>query len=202
MNHMRPEVEALYRKLDLDMGWLFHKWGEFQELYAKGEERIDLLNSTASNFFYFNHQLMFENMMLHLSRLTDPAQTRSQINLTLESLIEALDDTEAELKGKLRTAIDKVQHACKFARKWRHKRIAHTDRHISTLPSVNAEDLKNALAAVRDFMNCVEEYYSLPRSVFANDPWGAKSLVHFLKVAVRAQEDERRRWQPQPPIAL
>ena len=53
MSVMNPGLEQIYRELENDFSWLVHKWHEFNELYARGQERIDLLNSVASNFFYF-----------------------------------------------------------------------------------------------------------------------------------------------------
>ena len=68
---MEPGLTQLYDELLDDFDWLRRKWSEFQELYGKGQERIDVLNAAASNFFYLLQQVFFENAMLHLSRLTD-----------------------------------------------------------------------------------------------------------------------------------
>lgn len=46
-------LRQLCYKLRGDFDWLREKWAEFHELYNSGQERIDLLNTAASNFFYF-----------------------------------------------------------------------------------------------------------------------------------------------------
>jgi hypothetical protein len=199
-NRMGPDFEQLYRELDHQIEWLFHKWGEFRELFMKGPERIDVLNIAASNFFYFLHKLMFEDMMLHLSRLTDPPETLSQTNLSVRSVVKFIDGNDTQFKANLECAIDKLRQACEFARTWRNKSLAHTDlsvlrNQLSSLPSVHAQDLEGAMKAIGEFMYCVEHHYGLPHSVLAHDVWGAKSLARLLEVAVEARDEKMRQWR-------
>jgi hypothetical protein len=76
---MGPELGSLYHELEEEVDWLQQKWNEFRELFAKGAERIELLNTVAPNFFYMLHKLMFEDAMLHLCRLTDSSQTKVRV---------------------------------------------------------------------------------------------------------------------------
>jgi hypothetical protein len=69
---MGADLGTLCHELRNEVEWLQFKWSEFQELFEKGAQRIDLLNTVASKFFYFLHKLLFEDAMLHLCRLTDP----------------------------------------------------------------------------------------------------------------------------------
>ncbi len=47
---MGSDLGQLCHELQNDLVWLGHKWSEFQELFARGPERIELLNKAASNF--------------------------------------------------------------------------------------------------------------------------------------------------------
>src|ERR1700722_171104 len=76
---MGQALGPLCYELREDIDWLQNKWAEFRELFGNGAERIDLLNTVACNFFGFLHKMMFEDAMLHLCRLTDPAETRIHV---------------------------------------------------------------------------------------------------------------------------
>ncbi len=49
---MGADMGQLYLEVEDEVSCLHEKWGELQELYGKGSERIDLLNKVASSFFY------------------------------------------------------------------------------------------------------------------------------------------------------
>lgn len=190
---MGPELGELYYELDADFSWLRHKWSEFHELFDKGPERIELLNTVASNFFYFLQKLLFEDAMMHLCRLTDPSKSAGHETLTVMRLAGQIHDPS--LKASIENQAAPTKTRCEFARKWRKKKLAHTDLvtlrngPVSTLPSVNSEHIDDALKFIRDLLNSVANYYSLPPSASVVDPWGSKSLVYYLEKAVRMEAD-------------
>ena len=73
---MDADLETLFKALERELDWLQGKWSEYQEIFGNGPSRREVLNTVASNFFYLLEQLLFQDAMLHLCRLTDPAQTR------------------------------------------------------------------------------------------------------------------------------
>ncbi len=200
---MGSDLRQLCVELRDDVDWLRRKWSSFQELFGKGQERIDLLNRAASNFFYFLNQLFFEDAMLHLCRLSDPPKTRLRTgdrdNLSVLALSALVSDPV--LKASVGTKTGQVRKSCEFARKWRNQRLAHTDLinrrkgHALTLPPVNGSDIENALKSIGDLLTLIEEHYGLPHYGLFPDPWGAKSLVHYLEKADKAIEEERRQWR-------
>src|SRR5260370_16343666 len=62
---MGSDLGQLCGELRDDVDWLRRKWSNFQELFGKGQEGIDLLNRAASHSFYFLHRLFFEDHLLH-----------------------------------------------------------------------------------------------------------------------------------------
>jgi len=200
---MGPQLGQLCQELQDDFDWLRHKWSEFRELFGRGQGRIDLLNLVASNFFFFLHRLLFEDAMLHLCRLTDPPKTRlrqgDRENLTVMALAEMIADPA--LKASVQTNTEQLRKDCEFARKWRNRRLAHTDLttlrqgHALGLPSVTSANIENALKSIDDLLTQVTDHYGLPHFVLGPNPWGAKALAYHLDRANRAVNDERRSWR-------
>jgi AbiU2 len=196
---MGLDLGRLCHELGDDLDWLRHKWGEFQQLFEKGQERIDLLNKVASNFFYFLNKLLFEDAMLHLCRLTDPPETMGHTNLTLMRLAESIPDKD--FGAQIGKDVEEARKKCEFARKWRDKRLAHTDlttlrnAHASPLPSVTNKNIEDAMEFMRALVDSVELHYGLRPPLSSSDPWGARSLVHCLEKAIRAREAENQRWR-------
>ena len=77
---MGGNLGQLYYELDKEVSWLHDKWGEFRELFCGGQERIDLLSNVASSFFYVMSQVLYESVILHLCRLTDPPGSTKRPN--------------------------------------------------------------------------------------------------------------------------
>lgn len=175
---VRHEVESLQ-----------YRWYQAQVLFQRGSDRIDLLNTVASNFFGLVRALLFEDAMLHLCRLTDPPKTFGHENLTLMRLAELIPDQS--LRERVKTEADGISKKCQFARGWRNQRLAHMSLHASPLPEVTVKNVEDALQAMREFLDSVERHYGVPPVPFvAYDPSSAGSLIDYLEEAVRAKQDE------------
>ena len=103
---MGPELGNTRKSLQNDFAWLQRKWMEFGELFQRGQDRIDLLNSTASNFFYFLNKLLYEDALLHIARITDPAESFGRQNLSVTRLAGAI----AELGLRVASRATRSQH--------------------------------------------------------------------------------------------
>jgi hypothetical protein len=192
---MGPELGTVFHELEYELWWMWRKWVEFHELFDKGPEQIELLNLAASSFFYVVQRLLFEDAMMHLSRLTDPPKSAGNETLTLTRLECLIRDPT--LKAQIKTKTEKVKTECEFARQWRNKRLAHTDlvafrAGISSLPAVNVKNVDDAIASSLDLLKSIEEHYGFPPSTSVVDPWGASALVRIVKQA-------RQRPIPPPP---
>jgi hypothetical protein len=192
---MGPELGLLYHELEEEVDWLQQKWNEFGELFGKGPERIELLTNAASNFFFLLHKLMFEDAMLHLCRLTDPAETRIRVgkevkvrkNLTVMGLADAISDST--LKDRVQIQARQVKKNCEFARGLRNSRLAHADlesfRNGIAGPKVLSKHVEDALKSMRHLLGGISQHYGYPPSFLAKDPFGARSLVYYLEKAAR-----------------
>lgn len=186
---MGPELGHLYHELENEVAWLMRKQREFGDLFADDDAQVALLNRVASNFFAFLERMYFEDALLHIARLTDPATTggrATQANLTIRALPAAVAD--ATLQVHVQTAVDAALSASGFARDWRNKRLAHADLAVhrqgaaSGLPEVFRQDLARAADAIAEPLKLVAQSYEVS-TAFLNlgDPWGAKALLDYLQ---------------------
>ena len=200
-----PTLGPLYHALHNEMTWLHAKWLEYRKLYAKSEKRSDLLNGTAAFFFRVVHDVLWEDVLLHIARLTDPPKQGKFENLTLLRLPEAVPDQRLsdELRNLVKNALDRSQ----FARQWRDKHLAHSDLSLAInvkaapLPRVSREHVEKALSCFRRILNRLHDSYldgqvAYELSLAADD---ADALVHHLAVAARSEERRRQRFEEGKP---
>ncbi|MDB5566510.1 MAG: hypothetical protein JWP84_3076 [Tardiphaga sp.] len=117
-----------YTQLWQETAQLNIMWKEFIELFATKTSRIELLNRSASAFFRMVQDGIWEAIVLHIARLTDPPQSpggKDRQNLTLHNLPALIPDPT--LKGELKMLCEEATTNTKFARDWRNRRIAHRD---------------------------------------------------------------------------
>jgi hypothetical protein len=194
-----PQLGPLYNALYSEVVWLHAKWKQYRILYGDSPERIELLNSVAGFFFRVIQDVLWEDIVLHLARLTDPPQSMGRDNLTLLRLPGAIQ--EPPLSGELATLIDEVRRESAFARTWRNRHLAHrdlistVDKGAAPLPGISRAGMERTLIAVRRVLNKIEGHYWRSEIVFehflAYDD--AESLVAYLKLAVNAETRQRER---------
>jgi hypothetical protein len=187
--------------LSNDVTWLHTKWAQYRELFGVSEARIDLLNRTAGHFFRVLQDTLFEDVLLHLSRLTDGAVTGRKENLSLERLVLLAPD---EIKLRLEALLGAVRAACAPARDWRNRRIAHKDLGVALatagdpLPGISRQTVEEALSAVRDLLHHIERQYFAGAETYYQELLAigqAKELLFWLSEGVQAEEERRRRFR-------
>jgi hypothetical protein len=61
------------------------KWGEYVELFGTKPSRIDLRNRAAGGFFRVVQDGLWEDVLLHVARLTDAPRSGGRANLTIRA---------------------------------------------------------------------------------------------------------------------
>src|SRR5213594_2144410 len=89
---MGPHLGPVYNALWNEVAWLHAKWHEYKELYGEKPPRLELLNRASGFFFRIVQDTLWENTLLHLARLTDPAVVAGKSNLTIRALPELCDE--------------------------------------------------------------------------------------------------------------
>ena len=191
---MGAELGQLYYELYNELAWLHVKWRQFRELFGKNPEQIELLNRGAPLFFGFLQMTLFDDVLLHLARLTDPPISMGHENLTLRRLAREIEDQA--LQDQVESLVQDTLRSCEFARDWRNRRLAHADllaaRHPQLLAPASRQSVEEALAATREVMNCVEQHYNGVKVGYQDTiaPGGADLLVHYLRMGLQAEEHQ------------
>ncbi|MBE0411740.1 MAG: hypothetical protein IBX69_18590, partial [Anaerolineales bacterium] len=87
-----PRLGPIYHGLFIEETWLTAKWLEYKKLFAVSPERIDLLNGTSSFFFGVVQEVLWNDILLHLTRITDPPKSAGKQNLSIQQLLLAISD--------------------------------------------------------------------------------------------------------------
>ena len=82
-----PGLDAICQDLTEDITNLHAKWQLYGDLYFEPAS-VNVLNGTAQAAFQMFEESLRDSMTMAIARLTDPAKTRSQDNLTLETLLQ------------------------------------------------------------------------------------------------------------------
>jgi AbiU2 len=182
-----------------EVAWLYKKGGEYVELYGSKPTRVELLNKTAPEFFGIIQGVLWEEVLLHIARLTDEPKSGRNKNLTIQNLPDLVD---ALLKCVLQQMVDKALNLRRFCRDWRNRHIAHRDldlainKEASPLEPASRKQVNEALRAIVNVLNAVDVHYTESESHFLNPTkQGAVQLLHVLDAGIKKQRewDERRR---------
>lgn len=183
-----------------EVAWLHIKCTEYLELFGSKSTRVDLLNRAAPAFFSMIQDVLWEDIVLHVARLTDSPKSLGNTNLTIRNLPELVDPTMTEaLQALVDTALSETQ----FCRDWRNRHIAHRDLELATnksprpLAAPTRKQLNDALGAIASVLNEVQAHYMdsyTPFEESIGSRGNAGSLLYVLDDGLRAkaQRMERR----------
>lgn len=162
---MPPDLKQTFDKLKHEVVRLHARWKIYRQLFGHSQKRVDLLNECASFCFFVMDNVLFADVQLGLSKLTDPAKKGGHETLSLEQLLLGVQKMkDYALASSLRQTLGKPRDTCKDVRRRRNKRLAHLDLdtapHVATpLRGISRQLIEDALALVRQFMNEVEAHY-------------------------------------------
>src|SRR5712692_3023309 len=99
--HIEKMGEALglqFNALWHEVVWLHIKWGEFVQLFGSKPMRIELLNQAAPAFFHMIQDILWDDTLLHIARLTDRSKSsprHNRVNLTIQNLPQLVEGSTA-----------------------------------------------------------------------------------------------------------
>jgi len=189
---MGSQLGEIYYLLSNQVSWLHLKWDTFCGLFAD-KDTVDLLNSAAPAYFHELQRQTWEDIFLHLCRITDPPVSAGKSNLTLRRLPELVLDQAMRLN--LQALVDDAVKKTMFARDWRNRRLAHTELNRSRpLAYASRKHVEDALTVIRQIMNRLEQTY-LNKTVSYEHTipalGGVASLITVLRKGVEARRAER-----------
>ena len=124
---------------------------------------VKLLNSVSSGGFMWDvQQILWHDLLLHVTRLTDPATMGGHENLSVQALpllcgSPDLKATYPELQAQVQSRVETAVAAAEFARPWRNRRISHSDLGLAIDPeaeSLNPTTLRQVQAGARRSTCC------------------------------------------------
>ena len=187
-----PKTGELAYELSRSITFLQLKWKLFRALYGTSQERIDLLNRTAPTFFAFLDQIMFHDVVLAITRLTDPPGTGNHQNASLARLIMLLAPHvgAAELAG-WRSELKLLNGAVEPLRDTRNRFLAHDDLpatlnyHPRPIPGVSRAQMEAMLKRIRDLFDSIDtKFRGSPTSHEIIVADGGEQLIAALERAV------------------
>lgn len=193
-----PDLGPVFHVLWNDRAWLVVKWQEYREMFGSSAEQVELLNS-ASLFFQIVQDTLWQDILLHLCRMTDPPKSMGRENLTLRSLPDLISDPA--FGAEVALLVEQAIGTTAFARDWRNRHIGHRDlalalkSGVQPLASASEVQVSAALSAIHAVLNRISE--RLLDSTLADDvitPFtGAATLMLLLRNGIEARDARRKR---------
>jgi hypothetical protein len=198
---MGAELGALYSALWQEVAWIHSKWAQYVALFGTKPERVELLNKAAPAFFRLVQDTLWENVILHIARLTDSPQSVGKPNLSIKRVPALV--TDSALKARIEALVTFCVSSAEFSRDWRNRHLAHRDLQRATadvadplLPASRAK-VKGVLANFCDLLNALSQHYLDSTSFFdvSGTPGDAEELLYVLDDGLKmdAARKERRR---------
>jgi hypothetical protein len=189
---MGPELGTLQFKLFNQCAWLYVKWLDFVVLYGNDAETIAVLNQSAHSYFHMLQEVLFEDAILHICRLSDPAIVAGRTTVSVNGLMRA--HFPDQLKNELGTCLADVRQKTEFARDWRNRHIGHHDYELATggskpLESASRKRVRLAIDSIAAAINCVETHYCggpVLYDTVGPQIAGATKLLQILRKGVQA----------------
>lgn len=193
-DHIRllgEQLGAVYHELYSEYYWLRLKWQEFIKLFGSAA-RVDILNAAAPACFRMLEDVLSDDILMHLARLTDSPRSMGKSNLTFVALPELISDHDPVLQDLIRTA----QAECGFARDWRNRRLAHRDLDlalgnaaIALAPAtrLSIDRAINSLHAVLNHISATSFDTHLDPEIIESTG-GAEALLYGLRDGIAARQ--------------
>jgi len=195
-----PEnLREIYAHLAGNLIWTYGAFEELMFLFGTSET-VNLLNEALPAFFVRHEDLLLENIILSLARMTDEKWSGSrknrQENLTLANILDLPDAQYQQLRAELRKKWTKIRDAAKQLRTYRHKRLAHSDlaHHLSpstkVAPDISIRSIKKLLEQISDLLKTFDHFFTgvepgyQPPATYGD----ASDLIAYLQVAIEAKK--------------
>lgn len=178
---------------------LYVEWNSLLRLFGVSQAQSDFLNRIAGGFFDTVYRALIRDILLGISRLTDPLSTAGKDNLVLERLV-TLPEVMADsvLSSSVATKLSEVRDKASSIRSYRNKYLAHLDLAASlgpgsdVLPGIKQQDIDAVLEGFSELFNLIERSLrgSLVKFERVSIHGGPESLLKHL--------EEARLWRTLP----
>lgn len=160
---------------------------EFKVVFDDNEKQLALLNNTAPFFFLRLYDFYWNELIMAISRLTDPRKQRNHENLSVYILEDFSDDLPSDKKENLRANFKTISNKADFIRKFRNKFISHRDKAVTKILPKNRETLyvqkiEEVFSLIQDCINIFYLFYN--NEYEYHKPYivlhGGQTLLYYL----------------------
>ena len=119
------------------------------------------MNALAGGGFTWDIQnVLWDDLLLRVCRLTDPPKSAGKRNLTVTRLPAFCQQRDAALHDHVAQLVQTAVQAAEFARDWRNRRISHSDLATAVgtakpLAPASLDNVTSALDAVHAVLNTI-----------------------------------------------
>lgn len=142
------------------------KWNLIDQIY-NGDGNWELLKRASAYGYKVIFDVLIENTILSISRLTDPAKTGRKENLTFVGLQQAvIDYGDDVLQDMTVKPVDRLLATVVGCRDFRNQVLAHIDKKIAlgsaTQLEVKYREIWDFLDQARDIISNIRQHFDLP----------------------------------------
>ena len=198
MSDMPESIKDIFNELKNQVTWVHTKWENYRQVFGTSEKRLRLLDECAHAFFLIIHNALIDDVLMSLSKLTDPAGKKTKKHLSFEKLQKRVKkNCDHELASELQARLDDLKKKSGVIRTHRDKRLAHLDSEVAmkqglNLNKISVKMVEEALALAGEYMNAIEGHYYPTEFLYEggiSSPRGdGNDLVAILKDGLRFKE--------------
>lgn len=160
---MTDALESVFDAVNDSVVELSLRWKLFCQLFDSGSENIALLNNSGAKVFALFQRLVLDDVILTLSRLTDPASSSrdaNNANASFKYLLQGAGESlDHSARNGLQEILVRLEQRVSHIRTHRNKAIAHADLEHALdpdcLPGIRYDNLEAAMQECRDFMSAL-----------------------------------------------
>ena len=196
MSDMPESIKDIFNELKNQVVWLHTKWENYRQVFGTSE-KLKLLDECAHAFFLIIHNALIDDVLMSLSKLTDPAGKKTKKHLSFEKLQKRVKkNCDHELASQLQAKLDDLKKKSEVIRTHRDKRLAHLDSEVAmkqglNLDKISVKMVEEALALAGEYMNALEGHYYPTEFLYEGgiSSYGdGDALVAILKDGLRLKE--------------
>jgi chlorite dismutase len=189
-NELGTSFFAMYKELV----WTSKKWEEYQDLFTTNSERIKIVNQSAPLFFSIIKDSLENDILLSISRLTDPPTTGKFKNASIRRALPEISDEAT--RENLTTQIDSLETTVKTIREKRNKNISHIDfdnlfqNQSDSIIVIKYTEIEDALKQIQKIFNQLEQLSCKSSTIFERFPSmrGSYELLRLLDQGLQFDE--------------
>lgn len=155
---------------------LYSEWRIFLYFFCGAKERVDVLNLASGTTARTLSYMMWDSALLKVRRLTDPAKSRSNSNLSIEQLVLIAN----KMAGKnISPDYELAKTAVADCRRYADKYLAHRDLGHALGKNEIGVNRKSTTDAIRAVGGFVQKFHSVVRD------------THYVIMPISPLEDEK-----------